>query len=191
MNNIASPWQRLLARSIDVAFLWLFPIFLISIFSTSTDTVSMLNRLSLYVVLLIMVYPIVYIFLSSFLVSRFGGTVGKLATGIKVVLADGQLLSFWKAFFRDRIAYIVSGVLLWLGFIWILVDKERRTWHDQIVDSYVVTGNKKLAFLGVVVLAAIIFLEFNLVSSAVSNFIKNGVVYKDVYDALISAFKTP
>ena len=162
MNNIASPWQRLLARSIDVAFLWLFPIFLISIFSTSTDTVSMLNRLSLYVVLLIMVYPIVYIFLSSFLVSRFGGTVGKLATGIKVVLADGQLLSFWKAFFRDRIAYIVSGVLLWLGFIWILVDKERRTWHDQIVDSYVVTGNKKLAFLGVVVLAAIIFLEFNL-----------------------------
>ncbi|QQG41974.1 MAG: RDD family protein [Candidatus Woesebacteria bacterium] len=191
MNNIASPWQRLLARIIDVTFSWLFPIFLINLFSTSTDTASMLNNLSLYLVLQVLVYPIVYIFFTSFLISRFGGTVGKLVIGIKVVLADGHLLSFWKAFFRDRIAYIVSGVLLWLGFIWILVDKERRAWHDQIAGSYVVNVNKKLVLLGILVLAAILFLEFNLVSGATSNFVKNGAVYKDIYDAAADVFKTP
>ncbi len=189
MNNISSPWQRLLARTIDVAFLWLFPIYLINLLSTSTDTAIMLNRLSLCVVMF-MVYPIVYIFLYSFLISRFGGTIGKLAIGIKVVLADGQFLSFWRSFFRDRIAYIVSGVLLWLGFIWILVDKERRAWHDQIAGSYVVTSNKKLAFLGVIVLAAILFLEFNLVTVAISNFVKNGAIYKDIYKVAADAFKT-
>jgi len=66
-----------------------------------------------------------------------GQTPGKMALGIKVIDTDGAPLSWGKAFLR-YVGYIVSGVILSIGFLWIAFDDKRQGWHDKIAGTYVV-----------------------------------------------------
>lgn len=69
--------------------------------------------------------------------SRSGQTVGKAMLGIKIVGADGQPPSGGKAFLR-YIGYLVSGIVLALGFVWVIFDRKRQGWHDKMAGTYVV-----------------------------------------------------
>lgn len=66
-----------------------------------------------------------------------GQTLGKMALGIKVISADGSPVSWGKAFLR-YLGYIISGLVLALGFIWAAFDERRQGWHDKIAGTYVV-----------------------------------------------------
>jgi uncharacterized RDD family membrane protein YckC len=58
--------------------------------------------------------------------------------GLKVVRdVDGGPLSTGQAIIR-LIGYWVSSAVLYLGFIWVLIDKRRRGWHDLIAGTVVV-----------------------------------------------------
>ncbi len=190
MNNIANPLQRLLAYFIDFVVWLVLPVFLIYSFSMSSDLTSVLNKASFYLIFLALVYPLIYAFATPFLISNFGGTIGKLLTGTKIVSSAGKNLGFWKAFFRNHIGYMVSGLFVWLGFIWILIDKEKRAWHDQIADSYVIVTNKLVALLGILFLIVVIFIEFWLGSTAWSNFRINSFIYEDIYKTVRDYFQT-
>jgi uncharacterized RDD family membrane protein YckC len=67
----------------------------------------------------------------------FGRTLGKAVMGLSVVGLDGRQLSVVRSVVR-ALAYVVSLVPLFAGFIWVLVDRERRGWHDYIARSRVV-----------------------------------------------------
>jgi uncharacterized RDD family membrane protein YckC len=54
-----------------------------------------------------------------------------------VISADGSPVSWGKAFVR-YLGYIVSGLVLALGFIWVAFDPKRQGWHDKIASTYVV-----------------------------------------------------
>jgi len=69
--------------------------------------------------------------------ARGGATLGKSVLGLKVVRADGSNLGWGKAILR-YIGYIISGLALSLGFLWINIDKLRQGWHDKFAGSYVV-----------------------------------------------------
>ncbi len=74
--------------------------------------------------------------------SRSGQTPGKKAMGIKVIATDGSLLSQGRAFWR-ALVYLVVSLLCYilvgfLGFLWMLWDKGRQTWHDKAAGSYVI-----------------------------------------------------
>lgn len=71
--------------------------------------------------------------------SKTGQTIAKSVLGIKVVGSDGQPLSFGKSLLR-YLGYIVSALLLSLGFLWIAFDKKRQGWHDKIASSYAIDG---------------------------------------------------
>lgn len=66
-----------------------------------------------------------------------GQTLGKMALGIKVISADGSPVSWGKALLR-YLGYIISGLILALGFIWVAFDPQRQGWHDKIAGTYVV-----------------------------------------------------
>lgn len=66
-----------------------------------------------------------------------GQTIGKLAMGIRVVTADGQPVPVGLAFARAGMK-IVSGVALGLGYLWMLWDPNKQTWHDKVAKTYVV-----------------------------------------------------
>lgn len=68
----------------------------------------------------------------------FGGaTIGKYLLGLRVVSADGGRLAPTQAAFRV-FAYALSAFALYLGFLAVLVDDQRRGWHDRLSNSAVV-----------------------------------------------------
>jgi uncharacterized RDD family membrane protein YckC len=69
--------------------------------------------------------------------SKSGQTVGKSMLGIKVVSTDGSRVSTGKAVLR-YIGYLVSGIVLSLGFLWVAYDRKRQGWHDKIAGTYVI-----------------------------------------------------
>jgi uncharacterized BrkB/YihY/UPF0761 family membrane protein len=66
-----------------------------------------------------------------------GQTPGKMALGIKVISVDGTSVGWGKAILR-YIGYIISVIVLFLGFIWIAFDSKRQGWHDKIAKTLVV-----------------------------------------------------
>jgi uncharacterized RDD family membrane protein YckC len=66
-----------------------------------------------------------------------GQTPGKMALGIKVISTDGSPVSWGKALLR-YLGYIISGLVLSIGFIWAAFDAKRQGWHDKIAGTYVV-----------------------------------------------------
>lgn len=67
-----------------------------------------------------------------------GTTPGKKMLGMRVVKEDGQPAGFGTMLAREWIGKWISAVVLSMGFIWILLDKDRQGWHDKLVSTYVV-----------------------------------------------------
>jgi uncharacterized RDD family membrane protein YckC len=61
-----------------------------------------------------------------------GATPGKRMVGIRVT--DAKI---GRAAVR-RVGYIVGGLMLYLGWLWILVDGRRQAWHDKLAGTIVV-----------------------------------------------------
>jgi len=70
-------------------------------------------------------------------ISRWGQTLGALALSLKVVHPDGSLVSPGRAFVR-WIGALVSSVVFGLGYLWMIWDKRKQTWHDKFAGSVVV-----------------------------------------------------
>lgn len=63
---------------------------------------------------------------------RHGGqTLGMLAWRIQLCQQDGSPASWRQIIFRFMAA-IISWLALGLGFFWIIIDPENRSWHDRI-----------------------------------------------------------
>lgn len=66
-----------------------------------------------------------------------GQTIGKRIVGVRVVRFDGERMRAGNAV-RRIVMYFVSMLPLFLGFIWILIDDERRGWHDKVAGTCVI-----------------------------------------------------
>ena len=66
-----------------------------------------------------------------------GRTIGKGIMGLRIVQVEGKAISFRVALFRF-IGYYISAAVLFLGFIWVLFDDERRGWHDKLTGTCVI-----------------------------------------------------
>lgn len=78
---------------------------------------------------------------TTWFLGRFAATPGKMALGLKVIMADGDKVSYMRAFGRN-FAEMLSGILLCVGYIMAAFDDEKRTLHDRICDTRVVRNNK-------------------------------------------------
>lgn len=68
-----------------------------------------------------------------------GQTLGKRALGIRVVDAtNGGPIGGGKALGRYLFKAFISGTICALGYLWMLFDKRKQTWHDKVVTSVVV-----------------------------------------------------
>lgn len=66
-----------------------------------------------------------------------GTTVGGIVLNLKVVRLDDQPLTFVVALVRG-LAAAFSFIVLFLGFFWMIWDREKQTWHDKIAGTTVV-----------------------------------------------------
>jgi len=67
-----------------------------------------------------------------------GQTPGMTVMKIKLCGTDGMYpIGYGKGFLR-WVGMIISGLVLLLGYIWILIDKKNQGWHDKIAGTYVI-----------------------------------------------------
>lgn len=123
-------WKRLLALAIDLILLAIVTGVLFGIEPVKQTGVRVvLETLSFLATLAYFVY------LEG---SPSGQTIGKRATGIRVIdFNTGQPIGYVRALGRNLIAFFISTIFL-LGYLWMLWDKEKQTWHDKAVSSVVV-----------------------------------------------------
>jgi uncharacterized RDD family membrane protein YckC len=138
--------RRLLAALYDgflVAFLTFIIAFAIGFLGIFVDMFRPTNDARMQAIILIagLIFSLIYFTLSW---GRSGQTIGMGLTGIKVVRTDGNRLGYGKALLR-YVGYVISALLLSLGFLWIGFDKRRQGWHDKIAGTLVTLSDDDFA----------------------------------------------
>ena len=73
-----------------------------------------------------------------FLTYTSGMTLGKKAMRIKVIAKDGGKLSLFAILYRETIGKYLSALVLYIGYLLIGIDKEKRGFHDMLADTLVI-----------------------------------------------------
>lgn len=77
-------------------------------------------------------------YFTLFVGSARGQTPGMSAMGIRVISFDGSgSIGYGRAFIRWIGGYL-SAIVFFLGFFWMLWDKEKQCWHDKLASDVVV-----------------------------------------------------
>ena len=67
-----------------------------------------------------------------------GQTLGKRALGIRVIDFDGGgSIGYPRAAIR-YVTSIVSAIVIYIGYLWMLWDREKQCWHDKTSNAVVV-----------------------------------------------------
>lgn len=104
----------------------------------SIDQVSFGSSNPLYTILSLIgvVFGIAY---PIYFIGKTGATPGKKIMKIKVIDKETQLApGYLKAFLREFVGRFIASIFLYLGYFWILWDKEKQGWHDKIAGTVVV-----------------------------------------------------
>jgi uncharacterized RDD family membrane protein YckC len=80
---------------------------------------------------------ITYIIWALKLFSR-GATPGKNVLGLRVIKETGEPAGFGAMLLREWVGKWLSSLIMGLGFLWILFDRDRQGWHDKLGTTYVV-----------------------------------------------------
>jgi uncharacterized RDD family membrane protein YckC len=75
-----------------------------------------------------------------YLLTTYGATLGKMAMGLKVVTAENGPLSGGRATGRYFCATFLEPLTLGIGLLIALFDDQRRTLHDRICGTRVITN---------------------------------------------------
>jgi uncharacterized RDD family membrane protein YckC len=70
-----------------------------------------------------------------------GATPGKLALGLKIVDAQTGARPTTGRLVLRFVCYLLSALPLYLGFIWIAIDRRKQGWHDKIAGTVVIHEN--------------------------------------------------
>ena len=107
-------WRRFAAAFIDGILLGIVSWILSQILGTTGSVLTLLVGIAYY----------------TYFHGKTGQTPGDAALSIRVVDKDGGgSIGYGRAFVRWLVS-LVSGFVLLLGYLWMLWDKERQTWHQ-------------------------------------------------------------
>jgi len=136
-------FRRCFAFAIDVVVLSLFSLFLLyvvyvgySVGLTAHHQTITFDRFISFLQLFILSW---FLLVSGYFVllhGMAGTTVGKWVFGLRVVGANKAPVSYRQAMVRwfGYVAFAFFGI----GFVWILLSREKRAWHDLLARTWVV-----------------------------------------------------
>ena len=138
----APVWGRFLALVLDsfiIMALFMIPIIVISVIialgnQAGQKPVEMPGWVTVLILLLYLVPPVYEIVM----IAKYGATFGKMAMKIKVMQPDGSPISYARATGR-YFSKILSGIVLYIGFLMAIWDKEKCALHDHICRTRVVS----------------------------------------------------
>ena len=83
-------------------------------------------------------FVIAAVYFTVLIGSARGQTVGQMALGIRVIdFNTGGPIGYGRATLR-MIGRYLSGLICYLGYFWMLWDKEKQCWHDKMANDVVV-----------------------------------------------------
>lgn len=127
----ASFLQRFLAAIID----WVVVAFAIGILTAILSSVMSRGNNMMFNPFGMLIWGVYAVGMTT----KYGATLGKMALGIKVVNQDTkQNLGVVEAFLREVVGKFLSQLVLFLGYLWMLWDPHKQTWHDKIAKSIVI-----------------------------------------------------
>ena len=142
--RFASPGGRLVAYIIDAVIQVVVAIVIFTIVgllgagAAGTESGALQGTAIIVGVLGVVGYFLFTLVYFPYFWSRGGQTPGMRMLHVKVVRdVDGGPVSVGSAVVR-LIGYWICNLLFYIGFIWILVDKRRRGWHDLLAGTCVV-----------------------------------------------------
>jgi uncharacterized RDD family membrane protein YckC len=116
-------WRRFAASLLDWIILVVIEIILRVVFKGAGSILSLLVTIAYF---------------TLFVGAARGQTPGMSALGIRVISFDGSgSIGYGRAFIRWIGGY-VSAIVIFLGFFWMLWDKEKQCWHDKFASDVVV-----------------------------------------------------
>ena len=74
---------------------------------------------------------------SVWMLSNYSATVGMMVLKIKITKESGGKITYKGATLR-YFASILSGIALGIGYLWMIWDPKKQTWHDRIAKTVVV-----------------------------------------------------
>ncbi len=109
----------------------------ITSYSINTPVVASMILVSLFLYLIMILISVGYYV--CFIAFK-GQTPGKMIMKVKVVRENDFTVKvgFWKALLRETIGKIISSLLICLGYLWMLWDGKKQTWHDKIAGTIVI-----------------------------------------------------
>jgi uncharacterized RDD family membrane protein YckC len=121
-------WQRAGAAIIDALVLFVPSIILLLIFKQGAAYQALSTLMSLA-------------YFTYFEGGASGQTVGKKALGIRVYdFRQGGSIGYGRGLLR-QIGKYISVIPIFLGYFWMLWDKEKQCWQDKIAGSVVVPAD--------------------------------------------------
>ncbi|MCB1833540.1 MAG: RDD family protein [Geminicoccaceae bacterium] len=69
-------------------------------------------------------------------------TPGKMVMGLRIVDAETGGMPGVGQYTLRYFGYLVSGIPFALGYLWMLFDSRRQTWHDKIGRTVVIRGKR-------------------------------------------------
>lgn len=135
-KRLGDPLSRLLSYLIDSLIIFvvsvLFMYFLKSGILLSISTTSETSNLTILSVFS-------HLFALSYFTYFFGNesTPGMNVLNLKLVKTSGDPPTYFTGLIR-YIGMIVSLIVATLGYVWILIDKNKQAWHDKMAGTLVV-----------------------------------------------------
>lgn len=124
--NYATFIERFLAVLIDAVIIMIVGVILGTIFGQDSPIAQLLNML------VAMGYYV-------YMVGTYGATFGKRAMNIKIVKeGGGEQVNYVDAFLREIVGKFISGIVFFVGYLWMLWDPKKQTWHDKIAKTIVI-----------------------------------------------------
>lgn len=71
-----------------------------------------------------------------------GQTLGMRSWRLRLVNPSGEAID-WTTAVKRYLAAILSWAACGLGFVWVLIDRDKSSWHDRLSDSYLVMTEKR------------------------------------------------
>jgi len=135
IGRLASPGKRLGAHVLDwiIPLVAFFLIFVTAGIGAATGTIVGGSISVILGFLLLMTYVI-----WALKLFKNGTTPGKKLLGMRVIKEDGTPAGFFTMLIREWVGKPISGLILSLGFLWILFDRDKQGWHDKLMSTYVI-----------------------------------------------------
>jgi uncharacterized RDD family membrane protein YckC len=159
--KFAGFWRRLVAYLIDNTIICIifFVLFLIGVMAFFIGAASGEEsgwiadladptRISAAMIFIWVFFLLLTIAYFTYFHGATGRTPGKMLLGLQVIGEDGTPIGFGAAFLR-AVGYLVSGVILNLGFIWAAFDKRKQGWHDKIAGTVVIIREEQNQTAGI------------------------------------------